>query len=126
MPDPNLVDHFYSAVALSDSAMQFWISITFAVIVATHFVGKRIGRTMYVLMTSLYALVSLISIARYLGASARMILYTNALREGGEWPVPWIYTVVAGYGTFLLLVLGTFGTLYFMYTVRRDASDDGT
>jgi hypothetical protein len=123
--EASVIDLFYSAVALSDSILQFWISITFAVIVATHFVGKRIGSTMYLLMASLYGLVSIVSIARYLGASVQLIHYVDALREAGEWPVPGIYSVIAGYGTLLLLGLGTVGTLYFMRSVRRSASREG-
>ena len=120
----DLIERFYSAVALSDSILQFWISITFAVIVATHFVGNRVGRTMHFLMTGLYALVSVISIARYLGNSIQLISFTDALRAIDEWPVPWIYSAVAGYGTLLLLVLGTSGTLYFMHSVRTSGSND--
>ena len=120
MPIADLIGRFYDSIALADSVLQFWTSITFGVIVAVHFVGHRMRRVMYLLMSGLYALVSIVSIARYLGASQQTIDYLKRIRVAGyDWPVSRIYIGVAGYGTLALLLLGTFGTLYFMYSVRR-------
>ena len=118
-PMSELLDHVYAELAITDSVLQFWISITFAVIVAIHFVGGRLGRQMYLLMSGLYALVSLVSLARYIVSSIQLIHYIDILRAQHEWPVPWIYSAIAGYGTLLLLVSGSVGTLYFMHSARK-------
>jgi len=120
-----LLDHFYAALALIDSMLQFWVSITFAVIVAVHFVGNRLGRQMYLLMSGLYALVSVVSLARYIGASIQVTHYIEVLRAEGEWPVPLTVSAVAGFGTGLLLICGSIGTLYFMYSIRRSGERSG-
>lgn len=80
-----LLDHVYAELALTDSVLQFWISITFAVIVAIHFVGRRLGRQMYLLMSGLYALVSLVSLARYIASSIQLLHYVDILRTQHEW-----------------------------------------
>jgi hypothetical protein len=121
----DLIDHFYDAVALTDSALQFWISITFAVIVGVHFVGDRLSRQMYLLMAGLYGLVSVVFLSRYIGASIQLVHYLNSIRAQYDWPVPWIYSAVAGYGTLVLLIFGTIGTLYFMHSVRKSGPRNG-
>jgi len=118
----DLIDHLYAALALSDAVLQFWISITFALIVGVHFVGSRLSGAMYRLMAGLYALVSVITLARYLGVSFQLIHYVGVLRSHGEWHSPWILQAIAGYGTFFLIVFGTIATLYFMSSIRKNPS----
>src|SRR5436305_3760018 len=48
----------YAALALTDSILQIWLTLTFAVIVATYVAGKRFDRPVYLLVSSLYAFAS--------------------------------------------------------------------
>jgi hypothetical protein len=121
----DVLDHFYAGLTLIDSMLQFWVSITFAVIVAVHFVGDRLGRQMYLLLTGLYALVSVVSLARYIGAAIQIAHYLKMLTAEREWPVPFAVSAVSGFGTGLLLIFGSVGTLYFMYSVRKSGARRG-
>ena len=80
MPTPTLMSQeliyqvLYDSLALADSILQIWITITFAVIVATYFAGGRVGHVMHRLVSSLYGLYAVILITRY-GSSAFQIFH---------------------------------------------------
>lgn len=127
MPDPVFMpieliyESLYSALSLSDSSFQIWMSFTFAVIVAAHLAGDRINRTTYSLACWLYGIYSGVLLLRYLSAAYQIIHYQNLLLERGfePWPVPKPIGIAIGSGTFLLMAGGTLATLWFVRTIRR-------
>ena len=78
---PQLYDVIYHALALGDSTLQIWTSFTFAVIVAVHLAGRRIGRSTYYLASSLYALLSSVLVLRYFGDAYQILHYQRLLVE---------------------------------------------
>jgi hypothetical protein len=127
MPVPKLMsqeliyDVLYDSLALADSIVQIWITVTFAVIVATYFAGNRVGRVMHRLVSSLYGLYAVVLITRF-GSSAFQIFYYRDLliQRGFEpWPVPNGVSIVIGIGTFILIFAGTVATLWFMRWTRK-------
>ncbi len=126
MSMPQLYDVIYHALALGDSTLQIWTSFTFAVIVAVHLAGDRIGRSTYRLGSSLYALLSLVLVLRYCGDAYQILHYQKLLveRRFEPWPVPDILGVLIGVGTFTLMVGGTIGTLWFARSSRTPAEEN--
>jgi len=126
MSDPNLMsmpqiyDVIYHALALGDSTLQIWTSFTFAVIVAVHLGGDRIGRSTYYLASALYGLLSSVLVLRYCADAYQIIHYQDLLVKRGfePWPVPDIFGILIGVGTFILMVGGTVGTLWFTRSSR--------
>jgi len=123
MSMPQIYDVIYHALALGDSTLQIWTSFTFAVIVAVHLAGNRIGHSTFYLASSLYGLLSLVLVLRYVADAYQIIHYQRLLVERGfePWPVPDIFGVLIGTGTFLLMVGGTIGTLWFARSSRSKA-----
>lgn len=111
----------YSALSLADSILQIWLSVTFAVIVATYLAGDRIGRFMYYLISSLYGLATLVLITRFISAAYQIFHYRDLLVVSGfePWPVPGLLTRIIGSGTLLLLVGGSAATLWFVHSIRN-------
>ncbi len=116
MPQDLIYETLYAALGLTDSILQIWITLTFAVIVSTYVAGKRFDRSVYLLISGLYGLASIILFTRFAGATLQAFHYKNLLVARGfePWPVPNYVSVFIGGGTCLLLVAGTLGTLWFV------------
>src|SRR5262245_30319099 len=123
MPQPELMSQeliyeaLYDSLSLADSILQIWMTMTFAVIVATYIAGERVGRVMFRLVSSLYGLYAVVLITRYGSSAFQIFHYRSTLIERGfePWPVPYWIAIVIGSGTFFLMLAGTVATLWFMY-----------
>ena len=106
----------YAALSLTDSILQIWLTLTFAVIVSTYVAGKRFDRPVYVLVSGLYSFASAIQLLRFCSAAHMAFYYKDLLITRGfePWPVPNIVSVLIGGGSILLIVAGTLGTLWFV------------
>ena len=118
LPQDLIYSTLYEVLGLTDSILQIWITLTFAVIVSTYVAGKRFDRAVYLLVSGLYGLASLILFCRFGTGVFQAFYYKNLLVTRGfePWPVPNFVSVIIGGGTCLLLLAGTLGTLWF---VRR-------
>ena len=106
----------YAALGLTDSILQIWITLTFAVIVSTYVAGKRFDRPVYRLVSGLYGLASFVLFTRFAAAAFQAFHYKDLLVERGfsPWPVPNFVSVIIGGGTIVLLLAGTVGRLWFV------------
>jgi len=106
----------YTAIELTDSVLQIWLTLTFAVIVSAYVAGKRFDRPVYLLVSGLYALASAIQLVRFCTASYAAFFYKNWLIERGfeAWPVPNSVSVIIGLISVVLIFAGTIGTLWFV------------
>jgi hypothetical protein len=99
----------YAVLALTDSIFQIWITLTFAVLVATYVAERHFDRGMYRLVSGLYAFASAILFVRFGSAAYQAFHYKNLLIARGfePWPVPNIVSLVIGVGTLLFLFAGS-------------------
>lgn len=106
----------YAALSLTDSILQIWLTLTFAVIVATYVAGKRFERPVYLLVSGLYLLASVVLLIRFGSAAFQAFYYKDLLIKRGfePWPVPNFVSVLIGGGSVVLLFAGTIGTLWFV------------
>lgn len=127
MADPEIsVDLIYNAlftaIQLTDSILQIWLTLTFAVIVSTYVAGKRFDRLIYRLVSGLYALASAIQLVRFCTAASQAFFYRNWLleRDFTAWPVPIVVSLVIGIGSVVLILSGSIGTLWFIRVTFRN------
>jgi hypothetical protein len=115
----------YAAIGLTDSILQIWLTLTFAVIVSTYVAGKRLDRPVYLLVTGLYALASAIQLVRFCTAAYSAFFYRNWLIERGfeAWPVANSVSVVIGVSSVLLIFAGTVGTLWFVRATWKNVEE---
>lgn len=116
MPQELIYSALYAALELTDSVLQIWITLTFAVIVSTYVAGTRFDRLVYRLVSGLYGLASIVLLTRFTSAAIQAFHYKNLLVARGyePWPVPNLVSVIIGGGTFVLIFVGTLGTLWFV------------
>ena len=112
----------YTVLSLTDSILQIWLTLTFAVIVATYVAGERFDRPVYLLVSGLYAFASMVLFIRFGSAAFQAFYYKDLLVKRGfePWPVPNIVSVLIGGGSLVLLFSGTIGTLWFVRSTWRN------
>jgi len=116
-------------VSRMDVILEFWISGTFAVLVAFFFVGNRATERLKWLSVSLYFIFSCSMVFRYFQLGA---IYTTIRADleklGSNYVVPVGGNIVAAALTIFLLIAGTFITVYFIFRadkiVQSDSADD--
>ena len=109
----DLYEAFYAQLATSDRIFEFWITATFAVVVAVFFVGSKMSRTLYILLSCMYGVVSVNLMIRSYQAATKFVELRQQLLDAGEvMPSDELNTAV-GLLTVLAYIAGTIGTLYF-------------
>jgi hypothetical protein len=124
MSQEGIYSTLYAALALTDSILQIWLTLTFAVLVATYVAERRFDRGMYRLVSGLYLFASGILLTRFTSAAYQAFYYkTPWLVRGFEpWPVANIVSLIIGVGTCALLFSGTFATLWFVRSTWKKGS----
>ena len=114
----------YSAISFADSLFELWLTVTFAAILAIFFASARITPFMRYLLMSLYGGTSFMLTARWLVAMNHIVTYQQMLEAAGlaPFPTPLKGTAPIAVLHFLMFLLGSLATLYFM----RSFSDPGS
>lgn len=123
MSEELIYENLYAVLAVADSILQIWLTVTFAVLVAAYVAGNRISRPLYLLINFLYGFAALILTIRFVSAGHQIYYYRDLLVTSGftPWPAPRPLSVLIGGGTLLLLVSGTLATLWFLRAVRKQS-----
>ena len=119
MTEYELVQSWFSGIEAYDSGFEFWLTGTFAVIVACH-LGQDILDKWYTLFLAiLYTIFSINMLFRSLLAAELITRYREQLPQFGIISEPWLV-----FGNMMIatitFIVGFFGTLFFVFrTLRR-------
>lgn len=118
LSEAELVELFLLAVQTLDSNFEFWVTASFALLVASYFVREEISAPMFTIITGLYISASaLFSIRLY--TTGRTITSIRDQLESMDAETAIISTaenfLVSGL-YFLVVVVGTASTLLFVYS----------
>ena len=69
MSQESIYTTLYAALSLTDSIFQIWLTLTFAVLVATYVAERRFHRAMYRLVSILYGVASAVLLIRFASAA---------------------------------------------------------
>ena len=116
MNPTDVYDLQYTVVALMDSTFQFWLSASFAVIIATHFAAEKLSRLVRRLVSTLYLTATILFLTRVMHVGYQFFSYNDMLIAEGLAPFPShpAARVIISVGMLTIMVLGTIGTLYYM------------
>ena len=94
-----------------DSQLQFWMTATFAIVVATFAARDVLTHRMRLIVSGLYLVATFVFASRWLYEVLDILVFATALSDVGiTLPVPWA-TIV---GRIVLMSFGTLVTLYFV------------
>jgi hypothetical protein len=111
IPTPDLLNALLAQRASIDLQFQFWLTITFAVIVAGFVAGQRLGRSLRWLAALLYGLATLHLAVRWMydGGVAQRWIAVLVIR-GVDIGIPW----AAAYLRMAVMVIGSISALAFL------------
>ncbi len=110
---------------IMESAMytqfEYWLTVTFAVVVASFVAGKRVNRKLRFGLALLYALATVVLMSRFYYIAADATDFRAALLESGvALRTPWVSII----SRVSLFALGTAAALYFLLRERGSAEED--
>ncbi len=120
IPTSDLLNLLLTQRTSIDLQFQFWLSITFAVIVAGFVAGRRLDLKLRLLAAVLYVLATAHLATRWMydgGIGERWV--TVLISRGVDIGIPW----VAVYLRMAVMLLGTVSALVFLF--RRDRREGG-
>ncbi|MEM1404805.1 MAG: hypothetical protein AAGG55_15820 [Pseudomonadota bacterium] len=122
MSEAELHQLLFDAVAEARSNFDFWLSITFAVLVGGHYTFGRLNQRFRRLALSLYGFVALAFFLRWLDASSVVQEYTSQLDGLGSY-VPFEQPVshVAWALQSALIFVGSLAMLFFLGRKTKEA-----
>ena len=113
------VETYFLASAATDAQFQYWLTVTFAVIVASFVAGDRLSRDLRWIVSGLYILACFVFVSRSFVYGATLIAAAEHLQTVGMADlVPTLG--IWGYGKPLLFLVGTSAALWFLLLKRQD------
>ena len=101
-----------------DTQFQFWITTSFAVIVASFVTGSRLGPRYRLAIAALYALTTFMIFARWGHDAREMVLLISEVQKRD---IPYTGPIVFALTKAIIILLGTVTALVFLY---QDAKND--
>jgi hypothetical protein len=121
IPTADLLNLLLMQRASIDLQFQFWLTITFAVIVAAFVAGRRLHYGLRLLAATLYALASIHLALRWMHDGAVGARWVEILETRGvDIGLPWL----AVYFRTALMVLGTVSALVFLLRQSWERTGD--
>ena len=98
--------------AAVDYQVEFWLSVSFATVVASFAARHLLTRRMRWLISGLYLIATFVFVTRWQTSAFDALAYVDALKSHGiELPVGYL----SGFGRMALFATGTLATIYFLH-----------
>ena len=104
-----------------EDQFQYWLSITFAVIVSSFVAGDRLKTSWKTVIGVLYVLTTVLFAVRFWDSAANLQLYLDAaIARGAEWNYsgPYVFWMRLG-----VVVVGVAATLWFLSNKSKNVDD---
>ncbi len=107
---------------------EFWLSISFAVLVAATYAPERLERKFFTLIWVGYLAASIIIFINRINLSLMLNAFIYEYAKAGA-PPPFIQPamgIMAGGGNFLLMIFGTAGVVYYVRKIGKERARQNT
>ncbi len=121
MSPAELTELFLTLESAIYTQFEYWLTVTFAVVIASFVAGTRLNRKLRFCLSLLYALACVVLVSRWTYSGLDAADFRAALLESGVvLHTPWV-TIIS---RLLLFALGTAAALYFLVSERPSTSED--
>ena len=119
MTEAELWDQFVQWMVAGGDTMTSYISFMFAFLVMAHFVGAKLSKIQALIACALFFWASAVSIYAVIGYFYRAEMFMNRLLELDP-SRPFFLSTTAIVAIALMMLVGFFVCIYFLYQVRRE------
>ena len=121
MTEYELGQTFIEYINTLNQLSEFWLSISFAVVVAATYAPERLERKFFTLIWVGYLAASIIVFLNRINLSLMLFAFISENTKAGAAPPPInpIIGPMAGGGNFLLMLLGTVGVVYYVRNIEK-------
>ena len=108
----------YTVIEAQDRLYEFWLTGTFAVIIAAHFTSERMSKQLFALLIITYISFAVATMLRFLATNARLSDAQDLIREidpGAINP----FGAFAGASIPISFLIGTVGTILYLVSSYR-------
>jgi hypothetical protein len=106
-------------IALGNANIEFWLTATFAVVIAFHFLSGKITKSLYWVSTGLYLYSSLFFLLRFTNVGISFQSFQTLLVSLGYEPYPGGLADMLGLMTYVLYIFGTIACSWYMRKCYR-------
>ncbi len=124
IPVGNIYETLYAVLEASDRIFEFWITASFAVVIATFLAASRVTKVMFVLISFTYGIVLANMLIRWSIATLKFREIQASLIEQGKVFPSSLLIDTSGFLTITTFIIGTCGTLYFVWFTYRNQKRD--
>lgn len=125
MTEAELIEALMSITEAFNTVFEFWLSITFAFVMAIHFTSTNLSSRLYKYLFIMYTSASIIFVFRAAGLSFSGVRLGNRMAEAGYESIssfPFQSQIIA-VSIFLLMIIGTVTALVFSSAQYREIND---
>jgi hypothetical protein len=111
---------FIAANESADRLWEFWITGTFAIIIASHLGAETVNKKYAIAMASIYILFTISLVVRMIVTSDHLVEYIEkkASITGEYWSTEMVWAMSISHA--LLFAFGFLGTLFFVWHTYRE------
>ena len=124
MSEAEMIEMMYEALGYADRNFEFWLSATFAVVLAIHFTANRLTTLLYRLIVFLYISATVLFISRWAVAAMQYGAFRRELLEANAsiWISGNAMEAIVTIAYLVVIVGGTVGTVYFCRRTMKNIS----
>jgi hypothetical protein len=121
MNEAELVSAFHQTLEAIDSNFEFWLSATFALILAFYFASEKISNLMYRIVLFLYISTSVLMFGRLweFGMTNESIRSQIQATGSETYIASFASNVLFGVGFWLIMIVGSIGTVMFVVSTKN-------
>ena len=108
----------YTVIEAVDRLYEFWLTGTFALIVASHFTAERMTNRLFALLLITYISFASTMMFRYLVTNESMLAALEVVRETGSGPDT-TFGQAASWSIPVSFFVGTFGAIFYLINCYR-------
>ena len=105
-----------------DTAFQFWMGATFAVIVAVHTIRNSLDIRLRVTISMLYVFLALFSVLKTVGDFEQVSYFAGIAANAGH-DISNSYLLAAGIFRYVIYGVGTIGAIIFVWMAGKESAD---
>ena len=121
MSEAELISAFHQTLDAINSNFEFWLSATFALILAFYFASEKISNLMFRIVLFLYISTTLLMFGRLweFGMTNESIRAQIQALNTNTYIAGYASNVLFGLGFWLIMIVGTIGTVMFVVSTKK-------